>query len=143
MSGAPWLLRGLSREGRHWAELPARMAAQGLEPAVLVDLPGCGRHARVPAPLTVGAMRDFVRAQACAAGLRPPYRLLAMSLGGMVALDWAQQHPGEVAALVLINTSMRPYCRVDQRLRRAPGPRCWRSPRAGRATPNANASSTR
>jgi len=115
------LLRGLSREARHWADLPQRMAASGLGPATLLDLPGSGGHAQALAPASIGATRAFVRAQARQAGLRPPYRLLAMSLGGMVAVDWAQHHPNEIAALVLINTSMRPFCRVDERLR----PRAW------------------
>jgi pimeloyl-ACP methyl ester carboxylesterase len=44
-----------------------------------------------------------------------------MSLGGMVATDWAQQFPSEVAALVLINTSMRPFSSAPERLR----PRNW------------------
>jgi len=31
--------------------------------------------------------------------------LLAMSLGGMVAIDWATRYPKEIAAAVLVNTS--------------------------------------
>ncbi len=50
-----------------------------------------------------------------------PYRLLAMSLGGMVATDWAQRHPQEIERLVLINTSMRPFSRPRERLR----PQAW------------------
>jgi pimeloyl-ACP methyl ester carboxylesterase len=44
-----------------------------------------------------------------------------MSLGGMVATDWTQRHPGEIGRLVLINTSMRPFSRVHERLR----PSAW------------------
>ncbi len=50
-------------------------------------------------------------------GLAPPYHLLALSLGGMVALEWASRYPAEVARCVLINTSMRPYNPFYQRLR--------------------------
>jgi pimeloyl-ACP methyl ester carboxylesterase len=45
-----------------------------------------------------------------------------MSLGAMVAAQWACQYPGEVAALVLINTSMRPFSTMTQRLRPANWP---------------------
>ena len=48
--------------------------------------------------------------------------MLAMSLGGMVATDWAQRFPDEVSRLALINTSMRPFSRAPQRLRRAAWP---------------------
>jgi pimeloyl-ACP methyl ester carboxylesterase len=44
---------------------------------------------------------------------------MAMSLGAMVALEWASEAPQELAALVLINTSLRPYSPVWQRLRPA------------------------
>jgi pimeloyl-ACP methyl ester carboxylesterase len=37
----------------------------------------------------------------------------------MVATDWAQRYPDEVARLVLINTSMRPFSSLTQRLRPA------------------------
>jgi pimeloyl-ACP methyl ester carboxylesterase len=50
-----------------------------------------------------------------------PYCVLAMSLGGMVATDWAQRHPGEIERLVLINTSMQPFSRMQERLR----PSAW------------------
>ena len=42
-----------------------------------------------------------------------------MSLGGMVAADWAQRYPQEITRLVLINTSMRPFSSAHQRLRSA------------------------
>jgi pimeloyl-ACP methyl ester carboxylesterase len=39
-----------------------------------------------------------------------------MSLGAMVAVAWAARYPQEVAANVLINTSMRPFSPFYQRL---------------------------
>jgi pimeloyl-ACP methyl ester carboxylesterase len=51
--------------------------------------------------------------------IAPPYHLLAMSLGAMVAVAWAQSQPREVAAQVLINTSLRPFSPFFQRLRPA------------------------
>ena len=42
-----------------------------------------------------------------------------MSLGGMVAVDWARRHPDELAACVLVNTSLRPFSPWYRRLRPA------------------------
>jgi pimeloyl-ACP methyl ester carboxylesterase len=42
-----------------------------------------------------------------------------MSLGAMVAVAWAQRHPGDLAAAVLINTSLRPFSPLYRRLRPA------------------------
>jgi pimeloyl-ACP methyl ester carboxylesterase len=55
-------------------------------------------------------------------GIKPPWHLLAMSLGGMVSVAWAQAHPEEVAAQVLVNTSLRPFSHFWQRLRPASYP---------------------
>ena len=121
------LLRGLTREARHWGPLPqqlaripqvAETAADGsTSQVVALDLPGNGEFYRQASPLSVRGMVDFARRQLRARGLAPPYSLLAMSLGGMVATDWAQRFPQEVARLVLVNTSMRPYSRAAERLR--------------------------
>jgi pimeloyl-ACP methyl ester carboxylesterase len=47
----------------------------------------------------------------------PPYHLLGLSLGGMVCLDWASRYPGEVAACVVLNTSLRPFSAFYERIR--------------------------
>lgn len=114
------LLRGLSREARHWgdfAELLRReiAGAQVFAP----DLPGNGSRCRDKSPLRVEAMVEALRAQLAAQGVAPPYRLLAMSLGAMVAIDWASRHPGEVGGAVLINTSLRPFSPFYRRLKPA------------------------
>ncbi|MEM5340720.1 alpha/beta fold hydrolase [Paraburkholderia azotifigens] len=123
------LLRGLTREARHWGALPdaLRAALNGVRPGasparvLTIDLPGNGEYANLRAPLQVAGMVDFVRAAARARGAPGPYCVLAMSLGGMVATCWAQRHPADIDRLVLINTSMRPFSRFDERLR----PQAW------------------
>jgi pimeloyl-ACP methyl ester carboxylesterase len=120
---APWvLLRGLTREARHWGSFAEQLGGARQPPVITLDLPGNGAFNGLRSPTTVRGMTDFVRAQLQAMGHAPPYRLLAMSLGGMVATDWAQTWPQDVARLVLINTSMRPFSRVTQRLRPANWP---------------------
>ncbi|WP_176057552.1 alpha/beta hydrolase [Paraburkholderia sp. BCC1876] len=116
------LLRGLTRETRHWGRLPdALREATGIDDPLLIDLPGNGEFAHLRAPASVADMVSFVRRAAAQSGVPGPYCLLAMSLGGMVATDWAQRYPGELERLVLINTSMRPFSRMQERLR----PSAW------------------
>ena len=114
-------LRGLTREARHWGTLPAQWEAAGLGRPLLPDLPGNGALSAQPAPWSVREMVTAVRRQLTAAGVPGPYRVLAMSLGAMTAAEWASAYPEEVGGLVLVNTSMRPFCTPTQRLR----PRNW------------------
>jgi pimeloyl-ACP methyl ester carboxylesterase len=121
------LLRGLTRETRHWGAFETAMRTHGVigedERVMLIDLPGNGdEHART-APLSVHALTDFVRARALSLGVTMPCRVLAMSLGAMVASAWAQRYPNDIERLVLINTSMRPFAHVHERLR----PSAWRT----------------
>lgn len=112
------LLRGLTREARHWGELPQQLAQlTGMDQALALDLPGNGEFCAQASPRSVRGMVGFARGQLRAKGFKPPYSLLAMSLGGMVATAWAQHYPHEMARLVLINTSMRPFSRITERLR--------------------------
>jgi pimeloyl-ACP methyl ester carboxylesterase len=116
------LLRGLTREARHWGALPDTLRdVVNARRLLLIDLPGNGEFTDLRSPDSVAGMVDFVRARAQEAGVLGQCNVLAMSLGGMVATRWAQQHPGDIERLVLINTSMRPFSRIDQRLR----PSAW------------------
>jgi len=112
------LLRGLTREARHWGGFTEQLASQ-LSPSSVtaLDLPGNGEFYQQPSPTSVSAIAEFARQQLLAQNIKPPYQLLAMSLGGMVATHWARRYPQEVSRLVLINTSMRPFSRMTERLR--------------------------
>ena len=120
MNGAhTWvLLRGLMREQRHWGSFPATLA-RALRGAHIVtpDLPGNGTHHAQDSATRVAAMVEDCRADLLARGIAAPYHLLALSLGGMVAVEWASRYPQEIARCVLLNTSMRPYSPFYRRLR--------------------------
>lgn len=113
-----WIfLRGLTRESRHWGDFVGQFQ-QALPDSrvVMLDLPGNGQLNQQRSPLRVQDMVAHCRAQLASRQIAPPYQVLAMSLGAMVAVAWAQAHPQEVAATVLINTSMRPVNPFYQRL---------------------------
>ena len=114
------LLRGLTRESGHWGAFPDMLRARLPGARVLaIDLPGNGRLNQERSPASIEATMQACRQQMTASGHAPPFHLLAMSLGAMVAVEWACRHPEELAGCVLINTSLRPFSRWYQRLRPA------------------------
>lgn len=119
-SAATWvLLRGLTREAGHWGTFPNQLRAQ-LQPnarVLAVDLPGNGQLHRARSPADIGTTMEQLRAHLRTLGARPPFHLLSMSLGAMVAVEWATQHPAELAGCVLVNTSLRPFSPWYRRLR--------------------------
>lgn len=125
MSEHTWvLLRGLTRESGHWGDFPARLlhALRVEQPDArleLLDLPGNGGLHQQRSPTRVTEMVEACRGELRRRGVAPPYQVLAMSLGAMVASDWALRHPAEVEAVVLINTSLRPFSAFFRRLRPA------------------------
>jgi len=114
----PWvLLRGLTREAGHWGPLPALLAERLPGTRILtLDLPGAGERHAMRSPTSIRATMGDCRAQLQALGVTRCH-LLAMSLGAMVAVEWAHRHPQEVASAVLVNTSLRPFSAWHQRLR--------------------------
>lgn len=115
-----FLLRGLTREARHWGGFPQQLgAALDGAPVTCLDLPGNGQQNRLTSPPSVEAMADWCHAELVRRGSAAPCAVVAMSLGAMVAVAWAQRHPQDLAAAVLINTSMRPFSPFYRRLRPA------------------------
>ena len=127
-AAAPWvLLRGLTRESRHWGRFPQELGAAFPDaPVICLDLPGNGKLNGMESPSRVEAMADWCHAEIARLGIAVPCRVLAMSLGAMVAVAWAQRHPDDLAAAVLINTSLRPFSPFHHRLRPRNYPRLLR-----------------
>lgn len=109
-------LRGLVREAAHWGELPREFERRNPGTKVhCLDLPGNGALFKTASPISIAANADFLtsavdkilssqRAEGFALN-RP--RVLSISLGSMVAIDWVSRHPENFSGLVLINTSVR------------------------------------
>jgi pimeloyl-ACP methyl ester carboxylesterase len=112
------LLRGLTREQAHWGRFVGQFQqAFPRGRIVTLDLPGAGQLHGRSSPLRVPEIAQACRQQLQQAGLSPPYWLLGLSLGGMVAACWALERPQEVAGCVVVNTSMRPLSPLHARLR--------------------------
>lgn len=131
------LLRGLTRETAHWGSFPG-VLQQALPGAQLhlLDLPGNGVRRAERSPATVQALVADVRAQVAQRGIAAPVHVLALSLGAMVAAQWAHTAPHELAGAVLVNTSLRPFSPLHHRLQSSNWPRVLRLA-LGRPTPEA------
>ena len=109
------LLRGLTRECRHWGGFTELLAqARPFSDIQCIDLPGNGRLWDQVSPVRITGITDVVRPQR--ANNAPVY-VLGLSMGGMVATDWALRYPDEVAGLVLINSSLAELNPIWQRVR--------------------------
>lgn len=116
---ATWVfLRGLAREKGHWGSFTERFAARFPHDEVLpVDLPGSGEFHKSTAPGSMSEVFQFVRGQVMERAKHPgTLKLFALSLGGMVAMEWQRQRSDELAACVLINSSSK-SSPIHQRLR--------------------------
>lgn len=115
------LIRGLTREQRHWGEFKTLLSAALPNPVLSFDFAGTGQLYQQRSPCDISGLRQSVRQQWLQA---PQYNgrvhLLAISLGAMLAADWAAQYPHEVASVTLINSSARPLSPFYRRL-------CWRN----------------
>jgi pimeloyl-ACP methyl ester carboxylesterase len=111
------LLRGLTREARHWGDFPKQIESQ--LPGVKVhciDLPGVGTENSLESPNSIRAIRNDVRKRWLSQSAQGKWSVLALSMGGMVAIDWLKEFPSDFQTAILINTSARNLSRWHQRL---------------------------
>jgi pimeloyl-ACP methyl ester carboxylesterase len=126
------LLRGLTRESAHWGEFePLMRRAWPGEDVIALDLPGNGSLHAQASPTSIGAMCEHVREELARRGVPPPYRVMALSMGAMLALEWARCHPLELRACVLMSSSVRPLSPWFHRLRISAWPALARLALAG------------
>jgi pimeloyl-[acyl-carrier protein] methyl ester esterase len=116
------LLRGLSRNHKHWLDFKDR--AQAALPASkihFIDLPGFGQNANQAAPLSISQNTQIVREQWQQLKSRgskqeflQPWGVLALSFGGVVALDWISKNEDFQSALI-VNTSLSNFSSASER----------------------------
>ncbi|CAA0102860.1 2-succinyl-6-hydroxy-2,4-cyclohexadiene-1-carboxylate synthase [Zhongshania aliphaticivorans] len=100
-----WIfLRGLSREKAHWGNFIARCESELGWRCHAIDLPGFGSEHHRPSPLSIAEIRQDIQ-QRLPSAITEPFGIVALSLGGMVALDWLANSNGDIAAAILISTS--------------------------------------
>ena len=116
------LLRGLVRGKGHWLGFAEKLQAAFPEDKVIaLDLPGNGSLHHQPSPVTGAGMVRSARQQlqALEATAGAPYTVVAISLGGMVTLEWLRQAPSEIRQAFIINASLASLSSFRQRLQPA------------------------
>ena len=113
------LLRGLAREQRHWGEFRQRLQSTLAMQVCAVDLPGMGESHRLASPLSVAQIAEQLASRLAQRNITSCH-LFAMSMGAMVAMQYAELHPEQVKSLLLINSSAAGLTPFYQRLN-------WRS----------------
>lgn len=112
------LLRGLSREQRHWGQFPIKLAEASGDRVHCLDLPGFGTERGRTSPTDIRGIVEDLRARwlPLSEEFDGEWGLLGQSLGGMVTMQWADSHPNDFARVVLVNTSARNLNKPWQRM---------------------------
>ncbi len=104
-----WLLiRGLSREVRHWGEFPQLLREKFPDDRVFpLELAGLGKKNQSSIPTTIAGFTEDLRQEwlEFKNNISGPWSIISISLGGMVGLDWCARYPDEIHSLVTLNSS--------------------------------------
>lgn len=114
-----WIfLRGLSREHAHWGDFIQRCEIELDWHCYTLDLPGFGSEHQRPSPITIAEIRQDVQSRLPKElnSNKQPIGIIALSLGGMVALDWLANDPENIYEAILIGTSSAD-CGLSKRLK--------------------------
>ena len=111
-----WIfLRGLNREKGHWGNFKNDFE-RALDAKVhCIDYPGTGEFFQQASPNTIPDIADHVVMQS--SHIQEQSRILAHSMGCLVALEWMKREPHRFAGAVFINTSVRGLSPVFSRIR--------------------------
>ena len=94
---------GLGASGAFFADIARRLAA--FTRVIWYDRAGLGRSDEAPKPRTVADLAGDLHALLHAAQIPAPYIIAGHSMGGLTARFYHCRYPGEVAALVLIDSA--------------------------------------
>jgi pimeloyl-ACP methyl ester carboxylesterase len=112
------LIRGLTREHRHWEDFPGKLQRCFPDTKILLpDLPGNGDHAGLSSPACIRDMLLSLREDIASELAAGPVHIIGLSMGAMVAIEWMKSYPHECAASILINTSLKGVSPFYHRLR--------------------------
>jgi pimeloyl-[acyl-carrier protein] methyl ester esterase len=113
------LLRGLTREARHWGEFPQILVDEQIaEAAYSIDAPGSGLKNDQISPFDITSYVKYMRPefQMLRRQHPGPWGILGISMGAMIAMKWMELYPQDFANGVLINTSASNFSSPLKRL---------------------------
>lgn len=108
------LIRGFFRGTYHWGMFDSMLENSLKNKEVIsFDVPGNGYLCSYDSPMTIEAMVENIREQRINKG---KVNVLAISMGGMIGLKWAEMYPDEIKKLICMNTTSRGVSPFYQRL---------------------------
>lgn len=112
-----WIfLRGLSRGQGHWGDFVEKFKEAFPQDQVeLIDLPGNGLRHDKTAPLKVSEYVEVMRAESDYIRQGKKVNMLALSLGGMIAVEWQLRYPSDFERVYLVNTSSGGIASMSER----------------------------
>lgn len=118
MSPRRWLfLRGVGRNAGHWGEFLQRFQKAFPQDSVeTLDLAGNGSEVGRRSFLSISENVEDLRSR-CQSLKDGPISILAVSMGAMVGVAWADRYPKDIEKMVLINTSDSSESYFFERLR--------------------------
>ena len=116
-----FLIIGLTKEAAHWdetfCEQLTEMLSVSSEDIIAVDLPGAGAFLSEESPNSIRGIVERTRPRYLPQIEDSEERIvIAISLGGMIAMDWVQHYPQDFHRLVILNSSFRGLSPVYKRL---------------------------
>ena len=108
MKSPAWVLfRGLGRQSAHWGTFTEDLGARFPQTRMFApDFPGTGKRLNEDSPNSIEGLVNAIRSELAFDLVDRPLWLLGLSLGGMVALSWAQRFPHEVAGIAMVSSSV-------------------------------------
>jgi pimeloyl-[acyl-carrier protein] methyl ester esterase len=108
MSQYNWILvRGLSRQTKHWGPFPETLANTTGDNVFTLELPGVGTKNDIPAKTSIRENVEHLRKEL--EGLKKEnsgdWGIIAVSLGGMIAMEWCSVYPEDFKHMVVLNSS--------------------------------------
>lgn len=118
MNKERWVfLRGLTRGTIHWGDFPEIF--KKMNPHVemeFLELPGNGYLNNENSKTDVKELIDYLRSKSQFVKQKDPIHLCGISLGGMVALKWAELYPENIQSVTIINSSLKQFSPFYERL---------------------------
>ena len=110
-----YLIRGLVREAGHWGTFVDQLRKKFPEDSFeAIDLPGNGIQNGMTSPLSMADYANYLHKNT--SDCKEKKGIIAISLGGMAALEWCRLYPGEIHKLILINISLKGISPIHHRL---------------------------
>ena len=109
-------IRGLTREVGHWRGFEKKFQLKNPNSNVMViDLPGSGEFYQLTSPIHIDDYVHYVRNHFLQKKKDGLVVLIAISMGGMIALRWGELFPEEISKIFVINTSVSNLSNVFER----------------------------